>query len=122
MVCTGDYERIFAREKHQRLTQAISNAYLDIIKLCLDFRKLLQGQKASSLKRIWKPLSLNAEFDDAIQRFRAHRKIVEKEAEACHMIEAAETRALVEANRKLDEIERKGKKSSQSLHTYRRFI
>jgi hypothetical protein len=70
----------------------------------------LQGQKASSLRRIWKPLSLDAEFDEAIQRFRTHRKTVEKEAETCHMIEAAEARALVEANRKLDEIDRKGKK------------
>jgi hypothetical protein len=68
----------------------------------------LQGQKASSLKRIWKPLSLDGEFDEAIRRFREHGKTVEKEAETCHMIEAAEARALVEANRKLEEIERKG--------------
>lgn len=105
---TGDYERIFDGEKHQRLTQAISNTYLDIIELCLDFRILLQGQKASSLKRIWKPISLDGKFEEAIQRFREHRKIVEKEAETCHMIEAAETKALVEAHKKLVEADRKG--------------
>jgi hypothetical protein len=33
---------------------------------------------------------------------------VEKEAETCHMIEAAEARALVEAGKKLQDIERKG--------------
>jgi len=105
---TGDYERIFDRQKHQRLTQAISKTYLDIIELCLDFRKLLQDQKASSLKRIWKPISLDGKFEEAIQRFREHRKNVEKEAETCHMIEAAETKALVEAHKKLVEVERKG--------------
>lgn len=55
-------------------------------------------------------MSLDGEFDGAVKRFREHRKTVEREAETCHMIEAAEARALVEANRKLDEIERKGKK------------
>jgi hypothetical protein len=75
---TGDYERIFDREKHQRLTQAISNTCLDIIELCFDFRKLLQDLKASSLKRILKPITLDGKFEEAIQRFRAHRKVVEK--------------------------------------------
>lgn len=104
----GDYERIFNREKHRRLTQSITNTYLDIVQLCSDFRTLLREQKASSLKRIWKPLSLDTHFEDAVQRFREHKKTVEKEAVACHMIEAAESRALVEASLKLKELERKG--------------
>lgn len=88
----------------------ISNTYLDIIELCFDFRKLLQEQKTSSLKRILKPISIDGKFEEAIQRFREHRKIVDKEAQLCHMIEAAETKALVQAHKTLVEVDRKGLK------------
>ncbi|KAG4436826.1 hypothetical protein IFR05_007675 [Cadophora sp. M221] len=87
-----DYERIYGREKHQRLTQALSNAYLDIIVLCAQFRKTIHEQKSSTLRRLYKPLSLNRQLDEAVERFREHRKNVEKEAQLCHMIEAAEKR------------------------------
>jgi hypothetical protein len=96
----GDYQRIFDQEKHRRLSQSISNAYLDIIRLCFDFKELFREHRSSSLTRIWRPFALNTHFEDAIQRFREHRKSVEKEAETCHMIEAAEARALTKANGK----------------------
>ncbi|KAL2064621.1 hypothetical protein VTL71DRAFT_3758 [Oculimacula yallundae] len=87
-----DYERIYSREKHQRLTQALSNAYLDIIVLCTQFRKTLREQKASSFRRLLKPMSLDRQFDEAVERFRQHKKAIDEEARICHMIEAAEKR------------------------------
>jgi hypothetical protein len=61
---------------------------------------LLRNQKKSSVKRIFQPLSptLNAHLEDAILRFRQHRKAVDKEAELCHMIEEKEARDLVVRN------------------------
>jgi hypothetical protein len=88
----GDYERIYNGEKHKRLTQALSNAYLDIITLCSEFRKTIRGQRNSKVRRILKPLAFDKEFDEAIDRFRQHRQNVEDEARTCHMIEAAEQR------------------------------
>jgi len=74
-------------------------AYLDIISLCTEFKTLLRNQKISSLKRIFQPLSpaLNARLEEAVLRFRNHRKAVDKEAEICHMIEEKEARDLVNA-------------------------
>jgi hypothetical protein len=37
-------------------------------------------------------------LEDAVLRFRQHRKVVEKEAEICHMIEEKEARDLVVRN------------------------
>ena len=75
-------------------------AYLDIISLCTEFKTLLRDQKISSLKRIFQPLSpaLNARLEEAVLRFRNHRKAVDKEAEICHMIEEKEARDLVVRN------------------------
>jgi len=96
----GDYQRIFDSVKHQRLTQALSTAYLDIISLCTEFKTLLRGQKSSTAKRLFQPLSpaLKIHLEEAVLRFRQHRKAVEKEVEICHMIEEKEARDLVLRN------------------------
>ena len=47
---------------------------------------------------IWKPFDRN--FAEALDRFRIHKKNVEKEAGLSHMIESAEARSLEQANRK----------------------
>ncbi|KAE9367461.1 hypothetical protein N431DRAFT_348615, partial [Stipitochalara longipes BDJ] len=95
-----EYQRIFDSDKHQRFTQALSAAYLDIISLCTEFKTLLRNLKKSAVKRIFQPLSpaLNAQLEDAVLRFRQHRKTVDKEAELCHMIEEKEARELVVRN------------------------
>ncbi|KAE9368038.1 hypothetical protein N431DRAFT_494895 [Stipitochalara longipes BDJ] len=87
-----DYERIYNGQKHRRLYQALSNAYLDIIVLCTEFRKSIREQKNSKVRRILKPLAIDKQFDEAIERFRRHRQNVVDEADTCHMIEAAEQR------------------------------
>lgn len=85
-----DYEQIYNGQKHRRLYQALSNTYLDIIKLCSEFRKSILEQKDSKVRRLLKPLSFDKQFDEAIERFRQHRQNVVDEAETCYMIEAAE--------------------------------
>lgn len=70
----------------------MSNAYLDIITLCSEFRTSIHKQKNSKVRRLLKPLALDKQFDEAIERFRRHRQNVVDEAETCHMIEAAEQR------------------------------
>jgi hypothetical protein len=52
------------------------------------------------MKRMFQPLSpaLKLKLDDAVMRFRQHRKAVDKEAELCHMIEEKEARDLVVRN------------------------
>ena len=67
------------------------------------------------MKRILKPLELENELEEAIQTFRDHKETVEKEAELCHMIEAKEARAIILANKELQEIEQKGKSRSKAF-------
>lgn len=55
-----------------------------------------------------KPLRLDTELDDAIERFRNHRTLVNEEAQTCHMIEAAEAQAIIKANQELQERNEKG--------------
>ncbi|KAE8442960.1 hypothetical protein EG329_002498 [Mollisiaceae sp. DMI_Dod_QoI] len=87
-----DYERIYNPQKHARLTQALSNTYLDIITLCTEFRKAIRDHRVSTVRRLLKPLSLNQQFDATIEKFRLHKQKVEDEADTCHKIEAAEER------------------------------
>lgn len=103
-----DYGRIFDLEKHPRLRQVLSETYFDIITLCIKFREILQSQTRSSLKRFSRPLLLDVQYEDALERFRNHKKMVEKEAETCHMIDAAESRALALRNQELQELREKG--------------
>lgn len=104
-----DYGRIFDSKKYPRLSQALSETYLDIINICMEFREILQSQTRVSLKRLSRPLLLDVQYEDALERFRNHRKAVVKEAEVCHMIEAAEGSALVLRNKELQELKEKGR-------------
>lgn len=49
-----------------------------------------------AFKLTWKPFE--RQFGQYIERFRQHRKNVEKEAGLSHMVEAADSRALIIAN------------------------
>ncbi|KAM0136395.1 hypothetical protein ACHAP3_004625 [Botrytis cinerea] len=91
-----DYQAIFDQQKHPKFTQTLSAAYLDIIVLCSEFKSILTGQKSSFFKRLRSPLStsLEVQLDNAVQKFREHRKAVESEAKVCHYIEAKESRGL----------------------------
>jgi gentisate 1,2-dioxygenase len=90
----------------------LAKTYLDIIEVCIDFREMIKAQQKNPLKRVVHSSSMEQKFKDAEARFRAHRKTVEKEAETSHMIEAAEARAIVLRDRKLQEMNNKGTKGT----------
>lgn len=103
-----DFGRIFDLQKHPRLRQALAETYLDIIALCMRFRNFLKSPSRMSMKRIFKPLLADAQYEEALEQFRRHKELVENEAAACHMKEAAEARAVVLRNRELQEIQAQG--------------
>lgn len=95
------YERLFFN--HERLVQSLSLAYVDVISFCSKCKAVFRhGQRSSmtsfkvTFKLTWKPFE--RQFGQYIDAFRQHRKNVEKEAGLSHMIEAADSRALVVAN------------------------
>lgn len=95
------YEKLFS--SHERLVQALSVAYLDVLIFCSKCKAVFRhGQRSSktslkiAFKLTWKPFE--RQFGQQIQSFREHRKTVEKEAGLSHMIEAADSRAVVLAN------------------------
>lgn len=106
----SDYKRIFDSIRHSRLTEALSATYADIIILCLEIKDTLHIQQRSTLQRLWKPLSIqaNKQLDQAVERFRKHRMKVEAEARTAHMIEEADARAIVVRNIALVEAKKQG--------------
>lgn len=94
------YEKLFPG--HQRLTYALSMAYVDIIVFCSDAKAVFRRGRASltslkvGFKLVWKPFE--SQFGQQLERFRNHRKNVEKEAGLSHMVEAVDARALALAN------------------------
>jgi len=97
------YEALFPN--HDRLRQALSDAYLDIIRFCTDVKSIFAKASKSSLKRafsckiLWK--SFGSQFDEYLTQFRRHRQNVEKEAGLSHMLEAKEARELELSERAL---------------------
>ncbi|KAH0551625.1 hypothetical protein GP486_007158 [Trichoglossum hirsutum] len=103
---------------HERLLQAISMAYLDIIYFCMDakttFRKLKRSTTVHfTLKSLWK--DFNGEFEETLNRFRIHVKNVEKEAGVSNLIESSSERALARADRAEKERQEKVAKRDQLL-------
>lgn len=95
------YEKLFPH--HERLTQALSIAYVDVIAFCSDAKAVFRrGQRASltsfkvGFKLMWKPFE--SQFGQQLDNFRNHQKNVEKEAGLSHMVEAADARTLALAN------------------------
>ena len=85
--------------------QALSVAYIDIVNFCTKSKAVFRhGRRASltnlmiAFKLSWKPFE--RQFGQQIEDFRLHVKNVEKQANSCHLIEAAESRAVVLANEK----------------------
>lgn len=83
---------------------------MDVIEICSDFKNVLRHQRVSRIKRTFQPLSAsgNLKFDEAILKFRNHRKAVEKEAEISHMIEEKKSREMVLRDRQAAEMRMRG--------------
>ena len=92
------YERLFP--DHERLIQAMSAVYFDVLHFCSDAKKVFRRGKRSMISLVWKPFE--RQFGSLLQRFEEHKKIAEKEVSISHMIEAADSRALIRT--KQDEI------------------
>ncbi|KAI9871159.1 MAG: hypothetical protein M1830_003253, partial [Pleopsidium flavum] len=108
------YQSLFP--SHERLLQAISIAYLDIIYFCMDAKKTFRKLKRSTtiyltLKLVWKDFSKG--FEGTLDKFRNHVKNIEKEAGVSNMLEASDEQALARANRA--EMERKRKVEERDL-------
>ncbi|KAL8992388.1 MAG: hypothetical protein Q9169_007138 [Polycauliona sp. 2 TL-2023] len=96
------YENLFP--SHERLVQALSVAYVDVLTFCTDAKAVFRRESRSSrvsigilAKMTWKPFE--RQFGQRIDGFRLHAKNIEKEASLSHMIEASDSRAVVRANR-----------------------
>lgn len=88
------YERLFP--DHERLIRAMSAVYFDVLQFCTDAKKVFRRAKRSITALIWKPFE--HQFGSRMEQFREHMNITEKEVTTSHMIEAADSRALVRAN------------------------
>lgn len=134
------FERLFS--SHELLIQALSKVYVEIISFCAEAKRVFRdGQRATSklcnqschetykliglgsriaFKLAWKPFE--RQFGGQIERFRQHRKNVEKEAGLAHMIEAADSRAVVLYNQMQLEADRRGQfiiiqRNLRSIHS-----
>ncbi|KAL8848571.1 MAG: hypothetical protein Q9221_006404 [Calogaya cf. arnoldii] len=95
------YETLFPSQ--ERLVQALSITYVDILSFCTEAKAVFRSERRSSrinlgilVKLSWKPFE--RQFGQRIDNFRIHVKNVEKEASLSHMIEASDSRAIVRAN------------------------
>jgi hypothetical protein len=79
----------------------------------MDFKTMIKAQQKNPLKRIVHSSTMEQKLKDSEARFRAHKKAVEREAETCHMIEAAEAREVVLRDRQLQEMNNRGTVESQ---------
>ncbi|KAI4235659.1 MAG: hypothetical protein LQ349_003012 [Xanthoria aureola] len=93
------YENLFP--SHERLVQALSVVYVDVLTFCTEAKAVLRRERRSLkivFKLSWKPF--DRQFGQQIDKFRVHVSNVEKEASLSHKIEASDSRAIVRANQK----------------------
>ncbi|KAG9232011.1 hypothetical protein BJ875DRAFT_497845 [Amylocarpus encephaloides] len=112
---TGGLSSDLLRRKHPRLNEALVVTYLDIIEICLELKTVITAQQKNPLKRMVQSSSsdLDRKFKDVEARFRVHRKTVDREADVCHMIEAAESMEVVKRDRHLQELNDKDSPHNQ---------
>ncbi len=88
------YEQLFSN--HERLVQSISIVYFDVLNFCYDAKNMFRRAKFAIFKLVWKPFE--RQFGSRIEAFRDHQKDMEKDVLLSHMIEAADSRALIRSN------------------------
>lgn len=101
------YEHLFL--EHEPLLLALSDAYLDVIRFCIDAKKVFLVAKKTSAatslacKILWRPFQRR--FNEYILDFQQHQEEAEKQAGVAHMIEAKKAAELERADRiKHDEV------------------
>ena len=88
------YEQLFT--DHERLVQAISAVYLDILKFCADAKDVFRHPIRSLGRLPWKPFE--RQFGMHLDAFRKHKKAAEEEVSISHMIEAASSRESIRSH------------------------
>ena len=89
------YEQLFPT--HERLVQSLSNIYFDVLRFCSDAKDVFRRAKRAMFSLAWKPFE--RQFGSQMDAFRRHQEEMEKEVLLSHMIEAADSRALVRSDR-----------------------
>ncbi|KAG7006857.1 hypothetical protein G7Y79_00012g031930 [Physcia stellaris] len=97
------YEALFPN--HERLVQALSFIYCDLLAFCDEAKKVLRKPKRSMLSITFK--GFEHKFKKLLLRLQEHEKAVEKEVRASHMIESADSRSLVRLDQLQAAAERK---------------
>ena len=106
------YEQLFPT--HERLVQSLSKIYFDVLKFCSDAKAVIRQPKRAMLTSVWKPFE--RQFDPHMDAFRRHKGEIENEALLSHMIEAKETRTLIDSDRMAVAKERYGKSVKLTSH------
>ena len=88
------YEKLFPA--HETLVQVLSVVYLDVLKFCSDAKAMFRRSKHAVLKSVWRPFE--HQFGSHMESFRRHQKEMEKTVLLSHMIEGADSRALIRSN------------------------
>ena len=88
------YEHLFPN--NESLVQSISVVYFDVLKFCTDAKIMFRRAKRSMSTLIWKPFERH--FGSHIDTFRRHQEEMEKNVLVSHMIEAADSRALMRSD------------------------
>lgn len=97
-----EYEMLFPG--HERLRQALCNAYLIILEFCIDAKSVFVDARKKPIGRVtfkgvWK--TFTKDFDRTyLAKFRSYQSILEKEAGLCHMVEWKQAQALQEQEKK----------------------
>ena len=105
------YEQLFPN--HDSLVQSISCVYFDVLTFCSDAKKMFRRAKRTMLSLVWKPFE--RQFGSHIDAFRRHQEELEKNVSLSHMIEAADSRAMIRSNQKELAKERYGMSSRGCL-------
>ena len=88
------YETLFPT--HERLVQSLSKIYFDVLNFCLEAKTMFRRAKRAVFTLVWKPFE--RQFGSHIETFRRHQEEMEKEVLLSHMIEAADSRAVIRSN------------------------
>lgn len=105
------YEQLFP--DHELLVQSISKVYFDVLEFCSQAKKMFRKAKYAMLTLVWKPFE--HQFGSYIDAFRRHQAELEKNASLSHMIESADSRALIRSNQMNIAKERYGMSSCACL-------
>ena len=90
------YEELFPG--HENLVHSISMIYFDVLKFCSDAKDVFRRAKHSILKLVWKPFE--RQFGSHLDAFRRHQEEMNKDISLSHMIEAADSRALIRSSQR----------------------